>query len=229
MIAVLHRDDDCMAVFKPCGVTSVPTQSGDTECLSALLSEQVGSRVYPVHRLDKEVSGVILYALSAEAQRFFNNAFEFRHVHKTYLAVVHGAMQLAQDVIARPLRICGSGRTKVDDVRGRPSETRYEVVQKNDLFSLVSLHPVTGRRHQLRAHLYSIGHSIVGDTRYGPAALRNEIHPRIMLTSIGLSLQLPSGGTLCLRDIVPADFREAAEQAYGLTPPPRSADAPATN
>ena len=214
MIPILYQDDDCVAALKPCGVAAVPERAGDEGCLSAQLSRQLGRRVYPVHRLDKEVSGVILYALTAEAHRFLNDAFEHRRVHKTDLAVVHGTLAPDEGVICRPLREFGSGRMGVDDVRGKPSETRYRVLQRGGAFSLVRLHPHTGRRHQLRVHLYSLGHPIAGDTRYGSPEQRQGF-PRLLLTAAGLSLDLPNGQKLGLADIVPDDFAEAA-RALGV-------------
>jgi len=204
-----------VAVLKPCGVAAVPERAGDDACLCALLERQLGRRVYPVHRLDKEVSGVILYALTASAHRLLNTAFERRETHKTYLAVAHGDVTPSRGLISRALREFGSGRMGVDDAKGKPSETRYEVLDRNDRFSLVRLHPLTGRRHQLRVHLYSIGHPIAGDPRYGDPAQRAG-HPRLMLTSTGLALHVPSGIKLDLHDVVPDDFRAAARDVYGL-------------
>lgn len=215
MIPVLYRDDACVAVLKPCGVASVPERAGDSDCLSSLLARQLAVRVYPVHRLDKEVSGIILYALTEEAHRFFNVAFERREVLKTYLAVVRGSVTEEEGVIRRPLREFGSGRMGVDDARGKPSETRFRVLQRSPSFSLVRLHPHTGRRHQLRVHLYSIGHPIAGDTRYGDLALSKGF-PRLMLTASGLSLALPSGSRLELAEVVPGDFVETARARCGV-------------
>ena len=215
MIPILYQDVDCVAVMKPCGVAAVPERAGDDACLSVVLERQLGCRVFPVHRLDKDVSGVILYARTVAAHRFLNTAFERRNVHKTYLAVVHGAVKADQGFIQRPLREFGSGRMGVDDAKGKSSETRFEVLQRNDRFSLVCLHPLTGRRHQLRVHLYSIGHPIAGDVRYGDPALRKG-HQRLMLNASGIALHLPSGVKLDLHDVVPDDFREMARKCYGL-------------
>ena len=209
MIPVLYQDDDCVAVLKPCGVAAVPERAGDEACLSAQLARQLGCRIYPVHRLDKEVSGVILYARTAAAHRFLNDAFEQRRVSKTYLAVVRGALEPDEGLICRPLRAFGSGRMGVDDARGKPSETRYCVLKRGGAFSLVRLHPHTGRRHQLRVHLYSLGNPIAGDTRYGAPEQRQGF-PRLLLTSTGLALDLPSGKKLELAGIVPEDFVETA-------------------
>ncbi len=216
MIPLLYQDEACVAVLKPCGVAAVPERAADDECLAARLARQLGRRVLPVHRLDKEVSGILLYALTPEAHRFLCGAFERREVRKTYLAVAHGAMAAACGTILRPIREYGSGRMGVDDARGKPSETRFEVLQRAAGFSLVRLFPLTGRRHQLRVHLYSLGHPLAGDTRYGPPELRAG-HPRLMLTATGLSLDLPGGGRLELAGVLPRDFAEAACGRYGLS------------
>jgi RluA family pseudouridine synthase len=205
MIPILHHDADCVAVMKPAGVAAIPEARDDASCLSAILSVQLGTPVMPVHRLDKEVSGVMLYALHPEAHRFLNNAFEKREVHKTYQALVHGVISEDHGVITRPIREFGSGRMGVDDINGKPSETRFSVLKRTDCFTLVELHPQTGRRHQLRVHLYSIGHPIVGDTRYGDKALQQGF-PRLMLTSTGIDLALPSGKRLLIENVIPDDF-----------------------
>jgi len=215
MIPILYQDDDCVAVMKPCGLSAVPERADDESCLRSLLASQLGRRVFPVHRLDKEVSGVILFALSPAAHRALNLAFERREVQKTYLAVVHGAMSNDSGSIRLPIREFGSGRMGVDESKGKPSETRYEVLDRRAAYSLVRLHPLTGRRHQLRVHLYSVGHPIAGDPLYGEPRLRTG-HPRLMLTSTGLSLRLPGGSALGLADLVPPDFQEACQAVYGF-------------
>jgi len=207
MIQILHHDADCVAVMKPAGVAAIPEARDDASCLSALLSAQLGTLVMPVHRLDKEVSGVMLYALHPEAHRFLNNAFEHREVHKTYQAFVHGIITEDQGVITRAIREFGSGRMGVDDIKGKPSETRFSVLKRSDRFTLVELFPQTGRRHQLRVHLYSIGHPIVGDTRYGDKALQQGF-PRLMLTSTGIDLTLPSGKRLAIENVVPDAYSD---------------------
>lgn len=217
MIPILYLDDDCVAVMKPCGMAAIPEHADDKTCLSSLLACQLGRRVYPVHRLDKEVSGVILFALSAAAHRALNTAFEQREIRKTYLAVVHGEMAEERGVIRQPIRAFGSGRMGVDVAKGKPSETQYEVETRHPDYTLVRLYPVTGRRHQLRVHLYSVGHPIAGDPLYGDPALRRLGHPRLMLTSTGLTLRrLPGGASLNLHDLMPPDFLEACQSVYGF-------------
>lgn len=216
-ITILHQDGDCVAVMKPAGMASVPEKAGDAACLSARLACQLRQRVYPVHRLDKPVDGVMLYALNAPAHQALCLAFERHQAIKTYLAVVHGRPAADQGVIDLPLRIFGSGRTGVDALRGKASQTRYTVIERGEAFSLLQLQPASGRRHQLRVHLYSLGHPIAGDPDYGPSD-RREGHPRLMLTAIGLSLTLPSGHRLDIADQIADAFRLAARDRYGLHP-----------
>jgi RluA family pseudouridine synthase len=211
MIQILHHDADCVAVMKPAGVAAIPEARDDASCLSALLSVQLGAPVMPVHRLDKEVSGVMLYALHPEAHRFLNSAFEKREVHKTYLALVHGIITEDQGEVTRPIREFGSGRMGVDDIKGKPSETRFSVLKRSDRFTLVELYPQTGRRHQLRVHLYSIGHPIVGDSRYGEKALQQG-YQRLMLTSTGIDLTLLSGKRLTIKNVIPDEYSAVLAQ-----------------
>jgi RluA family pseudouridine synthase len=211
MIQILHHDADCVAVMKPAGVAAIPEKRDDVSCLSALLSAQLGTPIMPVHRLDKEVSGVMLYALHPEAHRFLNNAFEHRDVLKTYQALVHGVITEDHGVVIRPIREFGSGRMGVDDIKGKPSETRFSVLKRSDRFTRVELYPQTGRRHQLRVHLYSIGHPIVGDTRYGEKALQQG-YPFLMLTSTGIDLTLPSGNRLLIENVFPDEYSAVLAQ-----------------
>jgi len=204
---ILYRDSDLVAVNKPENIAAVPERANDPECLSALVSQSLGTKAWPVHRLDKEVSGVILFALHADAHRFLNTAFENRHVQKTYLAVVHGVPIENEGLIDRPIREFGSGRMGVDP-RGKPSVTAFRVLKRGADFSLLEVSPRTGRRHQIRVHLYSLGHPIVGDLRYGDPA-KQKSFPRLMLHASTITLTLPSGKPLSLHDVPSATFAGA--------------------
>ena len=203
-LAILHLDPDLVAVNKPEGVAAVGERAGDDTCLRALLAAQLGVEVWPVHRLDKEVSGVMLFALNAAAHRFLNAAFEGREVAKSYLAVVHGAVAGEAGTIDRPLREFGSGRVGVD-AAGKPSLTAWRVLARAGAFTLLEVHPHTGRRHQIRAHLYHLGHPIAGDLRYGDRATQRAF-PRLLLHAAGIDCPLPAGGRLVLRDVPSASF-----------------------
>lgn len=206
MIPILFDHPDVLAVDKPVGLASIP-EAGRPDSVLSTLQAQFPDKLYVVHRLDKEVSGVMLFARNAATHRFLSEAFSTREVHKTYLALVQGVIPTGRGVIDRPLREFGSGRMGVDERRGKPSVTEFEVVRRFEDTTLVQLHPITGRRHQLRVHLFSLGHPIVGDTRYGDRALQSAF-PRLMLHSRSVIVPLPSGETVTVEAPTPALFRE---------------------
>lgn len=192
-LEILHLAVDRVAVRKPVGVAAIPEAAGDTQCLQARLERQLGGRLWVVHRLDKEVSGVILYARSATAHRFLNMAFENREVKKLYVAGALGAISGESGEIALPLREFGSGRIGVDPVKGKPCLTRWQVRERKPGRTLLDMEPFTGRRHQLRAHAYAIGHPLLGDSRYGDKALQ-AAYPRLLLHARLLDFPAPEGG-----------------------------------
>jgi tRNA pseudouridine32 synthase/23S rRNA pseudouridine746 synthase len=162
-----------------------------------------------VHRLDKEVSGVLVFARNAGAHRHLNRRFDERTVRKTYLAVVHGVITAPGGSIRSPIRQYGSGRMGVGE-NGKPAETDYDVVDRWSSATLVKIFPRTGRRHQIRVHFYSIGHSVVGDQRYGDAALQGRF-PRLMLHALQISFLLPTLERVAIEADPPASFREMCE------------------
>ena len=171
-IPALHVDECLLVVDKPAGLLSVPAGGeGRQDCLAARIQARwADARI--VHRLDAATSGLVLFARGAEMLRRMSLAFEQRVVGKQYLAVVHGHvvqdsgeidLPLAEDADNRPRQI-------VDPLRGRRALTRYRVLDRQgtgaDAISRLELKPVTGRAHQLRVHLLSLGHPIVGDPLY---------------------------------------------------------------
>lgn len=205
MIPILFENDDLVAINKPEGLASIPERLNTADNLLAQLTEMFFQKLYVVHRLDKEVSGVILFAKHAAAHQFLNDQFSQRHVRKTYLALTHGVIVEEQGVIAKPIRQFGSGRMGVDDQRGKPAETEFQVIERFQTYTLLKAFPVTGRRHQIRVHLYSIGHPIVGDVRYGDKHLQSQF-PRVMLHACRVELQAPSGDTLSIEARLPTSF-----------------------
>jgi RluA family pseudouridine synthase len=203
--AVLFEDADVLAVSKPEGLATIPERSGETESLLFLLQSERGAKLFVVHRLDKEASGAILFAKNAAAHSFLNGQFARREVAKTYTALSHGAVADARGAIDRPIRMYGSGRMGVDAERGKPSSTAYEVVRRTGAYTLLDVRPASGRRHQIRVHLYSIGHPIVGDTRYGDKDLQSRF-PRLMLHSSEIGFRLPSGENKTVSSPLPDTF-----------------------
>jgi tRNA pseudouridine32 synthase/23S rRNA pseudouridine746 synthase len=204
-IRILYEDPDYLAVDKPEGIVSVAGAS--TGGLPELLKDLVPGKLYPVHRLDRGASGVIVFAKNAPAHRHLNGEFDRREVHKTYLAAVDGVVATNRGQINAPLREFGSGRMGVDPKRGKPSSTEWKVAERLSGATLLRVRPATGRRHQIRVHLYHIGHPILGDLRYGDRA-RQERFPRLMLHALDIAFALPSGERVTVEAPVPRSFED---------------------
>jgi tRNA pseudouridine32 synthase / 23S rRNA pseudouridine746 synthase len=192
MIPILFENEDVVAIDKPEGIASIPTRKQGEETILSLLSAQCGRRLFVVHRLDKEVSGVMLFAKTAEAHKHLNEQFFDRAVKKTYTLIAKGAIAEDCGKINKPIRQFGSGRMGVDEKTGKESITAFEVVDRKGEYLYVNAHPQTGRRHQIRVHFYSIGHPIAGDLRYGDKS-KQEAFPRLMLHATQIAFALPSG------------------------------------
>lgn len=205
MFPILFENVDILAINKPEGLASIPERIHTVDNLFSRLSAEFPDKLYVVHRLDKDVSGVMLFAKHAAAHQCLNDQFSQRLIRKTYLALAHGVMRQNQDAITAPIRQFGSGRMGVDAQRGKPSRTDFQVLERFAAYTLLTAHPLTGRRHQLRVHLYSIGHPIVGDVRYGDKMLQRQF-PRLMLHAQRIEFRLPSGRMMTLEAPVPESF-----------------------
>lgn len=210
-IQVLFEDEDLLAVEKPEGLAAVPGGTKGSLSLLGLLQDACKRKLYVVHRLDKEASGVIVFSKNSAAHRCLNLQFAARTVEKTYIALVHGRIRDREGVVDRPLRQCGSGRVAVDREQGKASLTRFTVLKKYSRFTLLEVHPLTGRRHQIRVHLYDIGHPIVGDPLYGDRELQQGF-PRLMLHARSITFQLPSGRPVTIESLLPESFRRVLEK-----------------
>jgi tRNA pseudouridine32 synthase / 23S rRNA pseudouridine746 synthase len=191
-IALLHEDRELIAIDKPEGLATIPERDLAVPSAQRLLESARGERLYVVHRLDKEVSGILLFARNGETHRALSMAFEQRRVHKTYLALTHGRIPDDTLIIDRPIAQFGSGRMGVDERRGKPSRTEAEILRRYAAHTLLEAHPITGRRHQLRVHFYAMGHPLVGDPRYGDP-VEQARWPRLMLHASRIEVPLPSG------------------------------------
>ncbi len=202
---VLHADEDLVAVEKPAGLLSVPGRGPAlADCLIARLGEAFPG-ILLVHRLDRDTSGVMVFARTAHAQRHLGLQFEKRQVRKSYVARVAGEMAEEAGRVDLPLCVDWPNRPrqKVDAEAGRPAQTDWAVVARETGGTRLRLTPLTGRSHQLRVHMLTLGHPILGDTLYAEGAARN--HPRLMLHAEVLELRHPTGGRW-MRFAAPAPF-----------------------
>ena len=207
---VLFQDERVLAVMKPAGQPTVPGRGDVGEPLNKELERTLGVRLWVVHRLDLEASGLVLFAKDAETHRLLCAQFEGRKAEKTYLAAVAGVVAVGGESSA-PLKEFGSGRT-APAPDGRPARTRWSVERPLRGATLLRVTPETGRRHQIRAHLNAAGHPILGDPRYGPAPRPVGGVPRLLLHA--LELRLTVGREYVLAAPPPPDFqRELAKLA----------------
>ena len=166
---IIYQDEFLLAVNKPAGLPTLPDgYHRAAPCLIDLLKQQWG-RVWVVHRLDRDTSGVIVFARTAEVHRALNLAFDSRAVHKVYYAIASGVPEWDERVIDLPLRPDGDRRhrTVIDAKHGKPAVTRVHVLERFAQHALIEARPETGRTHQIRAHLAALDLPLAGDVLYG--------------------------------------------------------------
>lgn len=200
-IALVYEDAHLLVFDKPAGLLCVPGRGEDKQdCLSARVQRRWPDALV-VHRLDMSTSGLIVMARGIEVQRALGDAFARREVHKRYEAIVHGELPVAEEwaVIDAPLMADWPRRPMQKiDAAGKASVTRWRalgIVALADagdrMATRVLLEPLTGRTHQLRVHLASIGHAILGDALYANEAV-SRAAPRLMLHATVLGFVHPA-------------------------------------
>jgi RluA family pseudouridine synthase len=218
-IPVLYVDEHLLVVAKPAGLPSlVDGYHPEAPFLVGILKATYPA-VWVVHRLDRQTSGVMVFARTAAAHRELNTQFEQRRAIKTYHALVHGLPVWDSRSIHLPLRLDGDRRhrTIVNPRYGKPAETDLLVLERFGHFTLLQATPRTGRTHQIRAHLAAVGHPIVSDPLYGGEELPGL--PRLGLHSFSLKLFHPSNGTgMEFTAAYPEDFERTVHRMRQITP-----------
>jgi tRNA pseudouridine32 synthase / 23S rRNA pseudouridine746 synthase len=207
---IIFENDQFIVIDKPAGQVVIRGRGLDEgEPLVDEVGRIQGIKPWVVHRLDKETSGLILFAKDPESHRNLSRLFEIREVTKKYFAVVIGRM-VGGGSIPFPIREFGSGRMGVDKRKGKRSQTFYKVLLPGDTGSLVEVHPVTGRRHQIRVHFYALGHPILGDTMYGDPRPVGGFN-RLMLHAQSLAFEFPTGTSHLFSVEPPPEFMNNVE------------------
>ncbi len=191
---ILYQDQALIVLHKPAGLLSVPGRGVDKLDSLAWRVQQMFADAKVVHRLDCHTSGVMLMARGLDAQRELSRQFHDRETEKHYIAVVRGRVEQDEGVIELAMRCDPDNRPVqiLDEVHGKPSITRWTVIERNTDTTRLKLMPVTGRSHQLRVHCRALGHAIVGDRLYGNEADLHE--SRMLLHAECLAFRHPETG-----------------------------------
>ncbi len=189
-VSILFCDRNLIVLNKPYGIPVVPGRGIDGSlCLKSIVEKMINDELFTVHRIDIDTSGAVVFCRNAETHRLLSLQFENRKVNKEYSALVLGIVK-GEGIIEKPIFRFGSGRMGVDP-RGKLSQTVYRVQETFDNATLLKIKPITGRRHQIRVHLYSIGHPVLGDRLYGTNRPVGGIE-RLMLHAESISFYYPS-------------------------------------
>ena len=223
---IIYKDEHILVINKPAGLSVLPEGwEPDAPYLVKSLEEEY-EKIWVVHRLDKFTSGVLVFALNAEAHRALNIQFEKHETEKVYRAITVGAPPWKERITKFPLRVNvgHKHRTMVDNKKGVRAETKFKVLNWNSSITdelyladdaegmaLVEARPMTGRTHQIRVHAYALGYPLLGDTLY--SSPETDIIARPALHAYSLSFNHPvSNERVSFTAPYPTDFKKALER-----------------
>ncbi len=157
-IPIIYEDDRLLVLNKPSGLLTIPTPKNEPRTLSSILNDDLKERglayrLYPCHRLDRETSGLIVYAKGKSTQKIMMEEFRQKKIKKIYIAFIQGRLPKDEGSIGYP-------------VEGRSAVTKYKIIEKRNDFSVVEIVPLTGRTNQIRIHFKQIGHPLVGEAKF---------------------------------------------------------------
>lgn len=236
-LTILYEDEDVIAVNKPSGLAAIPGR-GETDSVLERLSRQTGlackgqtdPRLRVVHRLDKDTTGVILFAKHLDAQRKLSHQFQNNTVLKEYIAIVSGRLADEQGTVDAPIAPHPTQTDRMAVVKkGRPAKTEWKVESRPKRFTVVRVFPKTGKTHQIRVHFAHIGHPLAIDPLYGtdtplflsnykrgyrPARTEQErpLIDRLTLHAHRLGFVHPNGNSMTLEAPYPRDLRATIYQ-----------------
>ncbi len=210
-LTILHEDKDILVVEKPAGLLTIGTERNKSRTVHYLLNDYVRkgnpksrNRVYVVHRLDQDTSGILLFAKSEPAKKFLQEHWE--QTDKYYLAIVQGQLTPEEGTISTYLAENTAHKvySTADTTKGKLSRTAYKVVKKTKALSLLEIHLLTGRKHQIRVHFAEKGHPVVGDSKYGRGKIGSK---RLALHARSIIFTHPFSGKQMTFDTgIPGDF-----------------------
>jgi 23S rRNA pseudouridine955/2504/2580 synthase/23S rRNA pseudouridine1911/1915/1917 synthase len=232
---IIFEDEEIVAFNKPAGLLTIPDRTQSERSLKDILIDRFGS-IFTVHRIDKETSGLVIFAKNEAAHKYYSSLFEERKIDKYYLGIVIGQPNSDSGTVDAPIAEHHIQKgLMVVHRSGKPSVTDYEVLEGNRFYSLVQFRLHTGRTHQIRVHMKQIGHPLACDPLYGdgkPVLLSSfkkkfklskateEEHPmisRLALHSYKLLFKDRSGKQMELTAEIPKEFRALMNQLKKLT------------
>lgn len=208
MIPILFEDQWLMVVDKPSGLLVIPTPKGERRTLTNLLNQGlkeqgIAYRLHPCHRLDRDTSGLVIYAKGKATQQRMMEEFRQRRIRKTYLAFVQGVVARGHGEIDSPLE-------------GRRAVTRYTVLEKRKGFSVVEVSPLTGRKNQIRMHFKKMGNPVLGDTRFVFRRHFKIKARRLCLHAKGIEFTHPvTHRRVCVDSALPVKLQEFLDERRG--------------
>ena len=204
-IPIVFEDDWLLVADKPAGLLSVPTPKKESRTLTSILNQDAQERslkyrLYPCHRLDRETSGLLIYAKSKSIEEKMTDAFRNRLVSKKYIAFLHGKLPQPQGVINSA-------------IEGKSALTKYRVLKEKSNYSVVEVYPVTGRTNQIRIHFKHIQHPLVGGDKFAfrkDFALRAK---RVCLHAKYLEFKHPqTAKTVVVESVLPEDMQKFLDE-----------------
>jgi RluA family pseudouridine synthase len=212
-LVIIYEDRDILVVDKPPGLLTIGTDTEKSRTAYFILTDYLRKgcsrsrkRLFIVHRLDRDTSGILVFAKSEQAKFYLQT--HWNETSKKYLAVVHGKCQKSSETISTYLveNKAHNVYSTSDATKGKLSHTAYKVLKETRDFTLLEVDLLTGRKHQIRVHLANIGHPVVGDEKYGK---KDVAHKRLALHSMSISLTHPfSQKRLTLRTRIPPYFKQ---------------------
>ncbi len=210
-LTILHEDKDIIVVEKPCGLLTMGTERDKSRTAHSILNDYVRkgdprsrNRIYIVHRLDRETSGILIFAKSEAGKIFLQG--HWQETEKRYLTIVYGSLTPKTGTISSYLaeNSAFTVYSTPDPTLGKLSHTEYIVLKETRGLSLLEIHLLTGRKHQIRVHLSEKGHPVVGDKKYGR---KNDAYGTLALHARSLSFTHPvSGKRMTFETCIPEFF-----------------------
>jgi 23S rRNA pseudouridine955/2504/2580 synthase/23S rRNA pseudouridine1911/1915/1917 synthase len=225
--SVLFEDDNVIVVNKAAGILVIPdAHTQETQTLLGKLKKFTGQKIWVIHRIDRDTTGVLIFAKNAQTHKYISMQFEHRKIIKKYIALVNGIIEENEGMIDKNILV--EARSVTINDCGASAQTKYKVLERFKNYTLVEVSPVTGRRHQIRIHFWYLGHPLAIDAEYASAdpillsALKKKYKPkagaekplinRLTLHAAELTLNLPSGETKTFSAPLPEDFAITIKQ-----------------